>query len=358
MVENNNFNNVDNQEEGGINLVEWFFKCLNKWHWFVISIVACIAVAYVYTRYQTPQYNISASVLIKEKDKRSGQADALMAMQDMGMFSVTSSFDNELEILKSRTLVKSVVTDLKLYINNYKDNKFGYSTPLYHNEPVTVFITPEDAVRFEKGARLETTIRTNGKLSVKLEYEIGEQEYEFDYEYEQLPAVVSTDYGVITLTRPANAQELKEDYKMITTISSPVAVARSYSKNLSVTATSKMTTIANVSLQNSVKKRGEDFINKLVEIYNKEANDEKNIVAQKTAEFIEERIVVINEELESTDNLIATFKQRSGLTDLQSEAQLALQENSRYQQLYTDRVHLHKHLHRIFHTAILLLLQW
>ena len=90
MVENNNFHNVDNQEEGGINLVEWFFKCLNKWHWFVISIVACIAVAYVYTRYQTPQYNISASVLIKEKDKRSGQADALMAMQDMGMFSVTS----------------------------------------------------------------------------------------------------------------------------------------------------------------------------------------------------------------------------------------------------------------------------
>jgi uncharacterized protein involved in exopolysaccharide biosynthesis len=123
---------------------------------------------------------------------------------------------------------------------------------------------------------------------------------------------------------------------MITTISSPVAVARNYSKHLSVTATSKMTTIANVSLQNSVKKRGEDFINKLVEIYNKEANDEKNIVAQKTAEFIEERIVVINEELESTDNLIATFKQRSGLTDLQSEAQLALQENSRYQQLYTE----------------------
>ena len=192
MVENNNFNNVDNQEEGGINLVEWFFKCLNKWHWFVISIVACIAVAYVYTRYQTPQYNISASVLIKEKDKRSGQADALMAMQDMGMFSVTSSFDNELEILKSRTLVKSVVTDLKLYINNYKDNKFGYNTPLYHNEPLTVFITPEDAVRFEKGARLETTIRTNGKISVKLEYEIGDQEYEFDYEYEQLPAVIST----------------------------------------------------------------------------------------------------------------------------------------------------------------------
>ena len=92
MEENKVYNNLDAQEEGGINLVEWFFKCLGHWYWFVISVVLCVAVAYVYTRFQTPQYNASASVLITEKDgRRSAQmSDAMMALQNMGSFSMTS----------------------------------------------------------------------------------------------------------------------------------------------------------------------------------------------------------------------------------------------------------------------------
>ena len=38
-------------------------------------------------------------------------------MQDFGMLSMTSNFDNELEILKSRTLIKKVVSRLNLYTN-------------------------------------------------------------------------------------------------------------------------------------------------------------------------------------------------------------------------------------------------
>ncbi|MBO7182913.1 MAG: P-loop NTPase, partial [Bacteroidales bacterium] len=338
MEENKVYNNPDAQEEGGINLVEWFFKCLGHWYWFVISVVLCVSAAYVYTRFQTPQYNASATVLITEKDgRRSAQmSDAMMALQNMGSFSMTSSFENELEILKSRTLVKNVVTDLKLYINSYKKTSFGYDIPLYHNEPLNVFITPEDAAHFPKGARLESLIRPNGTLDVLLSYEIGEQEFEYSYAFDSLPAVIPSEYGVITLTKPQQEMAISENFKMITNIASPIAVARGYSKNLSVSATSKLTTIANISIKNSVKKRGVDFINKLVELYNKEANDEKNIVAQKTADFIDERILVIGEELESTDREVASFKQRSGLTDIESEAQLALQENSIYQQQFTE----------------------
>jgi capsular exopolysaccharide synthesis family protein len=74
----------------------------------------------------------------------------------------------------------------------------------------------------------------------------------------------------------------------------------------------------------------------LVEVYNQDANDEKNEVAQKTADFIDERIHKINNELGSAEDELADFKQRSGLTDLTSDAQLALQENSRYEQQLTQ----------------------
>lgn len=93
-----------------------------------------------------------------------------------------------------------------------------------------------------------------------------------------------------------------------------------------------MTTIAKISLKNSSKQRGEDFVNRLVAFYNQDANDEKNEVAQKTAQFIEERIGIINSELGTTESQLADFKQRSGLTNLTSDAQMALQENSRYEQ--------------------------
>ena len=58
-----------------------------------------------------------------------------------------------------------------------------------------------------------------------------------------------------------------------------------------------------------------DFINKLVEIYNRDANDDKNEVATKTAEFIDERINIINGELGTTEQELETFKRDAALTD-------------------------------------------
>lgn len=107
-------------------------------------------------------------------------------------------------------------------------------------------------------------------------------------------------------------------------------------KDLSVTASSQTTTIAKISVNNTVKERGVDFVNRLVAFYNQDANDEKNEVAQKTAEFIEERIGIINHELGTAESELADFKQRSGLTDLTSDARLALQESSKYEQQRTE----------------------
>ena len=121
MAENINFNNVDNQEEGGINLIEWFFKCLNKWHWFVISVVACLAVAYVYTRYQTPQYNISASVLIKDdSNSRSNSNNAFTAFSD----NLRSNAEEELKAMRSPAIMTEAIKRLDLDITYTIEGKF------------------------------------------------------------------------------------------------------------------------------------------------------------------------------------------------------------------------------------------
>ena len=77
--------------------------------------------------------------------------------------------------------------------------------------------------------------------------------------------------------------------------------------------------------------RGQDFINQLLEMYNRNTNNDKNEIAQKTAEFIDERIGIISKELGSTEADLETFKRDAGITDLTSEAQIALAGNAEYE---------------------------
>lgn len=344
MAEIKNTPQLEQTSEEPLNLYALFFKFFAYWPWFIVSIVGCLLLAFIYLRYQAPVYNISASVLIKEQDARSkammGTNGALGALQDIGGFSMTSNFDNEIEILKSRTLIRKVVTDLNLYINTRQQRVFGYAPSLYKQSPVVVSLTPEEAEQLQSAVMLRMRYTPQGSLSVRAEYKWNEAEQVIEKEFPKLPAVLPTDAGVFRFSADslvlaemkAEGKALEQDLELITQIASPTVVATAYANNLSVTPTSKTTTIAKIEVKNSSRQRGIDFINRLVAIYNQDANDEKNEVARKSAEFIEERIAIINEELGSTESQLASFKQRSGLTDLTSDAQLALTESSKYEQ--------------------------
>ena len=108
-------------------------------------------------------------------------------------------------------------------------------------------------------------------------------------------------------------------------------VARDYCNSLSIVPTSKTTSVAVISLKNSSLQRGQDFINQLLEMYNRNTNNDKNEIAQKTAEFIDERIGIISKELGSTEANLESFKRDAGITDLTSEAQIALAGNAEYE---------------------------
>lgn len=344
MAEVKNTPQLEQTSEESVNLYALFFKFFAYWPWFIVSVVGCLLLAFVYLRYQTPVYNISASVLIKEQDARSkamvGTNGALGALQDIGGFSMTSNFDNELEILKSRTLIRKVVADLNLYINTQQKRAFGYAPSLYKQSPVVVSLTPEEAEQLQSNVVLHMRYTPQGSLSVRAEYEWNEKEQVIEKEFPKLPAVLPTDAGVFRFATDSlvlaemktEGKTLNQTLELVTQIASPTVVAAVYANNLSVTPTSKTTTIAKIEVKNSSRQRGIDFINRLVAIYNQDANDEKNEVARKSAEFIEERIAIINEELGSTESQLASFKQRSGLTDLTSDAQLALTESSKYEQ--------------------------
>ena len=293
----NNNNNNPEGEDREINLYAVFFKYMVYWPWFVASVLACCIGMYVFLRYQTPVYNVTSSVLIKEDEKKGANAaSGLAAKQDLGMFSMTSNFDNEVEILRSRTLIKKVVNDMGLYIDMEESNALGFNPPLYKNSPVNVFITPEEADRLVAPVELRMRYTKEGQLTVRAEYKIDKEgdEETMEQGFDRLPAILPTPVGVFSFMGMDSIPELEGgEIELVAHVHTPTSTAEAYGKELSVTPSSKTTTIAKVSLRNTVRRRGVDFINRLVSFYNQDANDEKNEVAQKTAEFIEERISAI-----------------------------------------------------------------
>ena len=317
-----------NKQEENINLYAIFFKYWVYAPWFVLSVLLCMSLVTIYLRYQIPVYDIQSDVLIKEEDNPSNRNNnALTAIQDLGMISMTNNFDNELQILKSKTLIRKVVSKLGLYVSHSQERTFQYDIPLYQNEPVKVYMSPEEADKLEEPVTLYLDYLPDRRLKVKMEYTYQGRKRKMEQVFEQLPVAFPSEIGVITFTPQS---EVSMDMKA--QIFSPNGCAATYAENLSVEAVSKTTTIAKIHVLNTVKQRGIDFIYQLVDSYNQEANEEKNEVAQKTADFIEERIAIINKELGSTEDRMATFKRQARLTDLSNDAQMALQETARYEQ--------------------------
>lgn len=322
------------EDEKPIDYKAILFEYLMYWPWFVACLILCLIGAWGYLRYQTPVYNVNATVLIKQDDKTKGNNsnNPLAAMQDLGMLSMASNFDNEMEILRSRTLIKKVVNTLGMNIRYAEPRSFGYARPLYKQDtPIKVWMTPEEADKLAEPLNLQLDCTPDGKVKATANYIQHGKESIAEKTFDRLPGVLVTPVGTLTLNAK-DSTSIQEERTIQVRIVSPTAAAKVCQGNLSTEPTSKQTTIVRLNYNDTHVGRGLDFLNTLVALYNADANDDKNEVASRTAEFIDERISIINHELGTTESELAQYKQKAGLTDLTSDAQLALKGNAEYEQ--------------------------
>ena len=332
MKENLYENNMNEQDEEKINYQELLFRYIIHWPWFVASVLVCLIGAWVYLHFQTPVYQVSASIMIKDDKKggNSGSAD----LENLGLGGVITSaqsIDNEIEVLRSKTILKEVVNSLELYITYYDEDEFP-KREMYKTSPVVVNLTAQEADKLPSAALIDMQLSSDGGLDVNLKVGLNEYNKRFD----KLPAVFPTNVGTFGFTLRdslLNGQvEGRKDVRHISAVvSQPFGMAKGYQWALTIAPTSKATSVATVSLVNTNIQRGQDFINKLMEMYNRNTNNDKNEVAEKTREFINERIKIIDEELGNTEEKLETFKRNAGLTDISSDAQLAVSGNAEYE---------------------------
>lgn len=320
--------NLETEETAGFDYKAFLVQLLMRWPWIVGCLVVALAVCYFYVQTITPTYTVSSSILIKHDKNGSG----MNGMEELGFVTTsTQIFDNEIEILRSRSLIRKAVTSLDLYITHSAEGRFR-NPEQYKDAPVRVWVTPEEA---EKMGFAQVEMKKSGD---SIDVNITVNESTFTKRFGTLPAVFPTPAGVFSFTagKDSTLSTMMPEHKYLATINSPTAVAAVYRGYLTVAPFSRSTSIANLSLVTSNVERGKDFLNSLVQNYNTDANSDKNEVASKTAEFIDERIRLINSELGTTESQLAAFKQKAGVVDIASDATMAASERSAYEKAFAD----------------------
>ena len=306
-----------------------------NWHWFLLSLLLCIGGAVAYLKLTEPVYKVSARMLIKGEEKNGNNSQTLAKMEDFGFVTNSNGIENEVEILKSRVLLRDVVKDLKLYTEYRRDEPI-LKPILYGQQPLNVDLDPAHLDSIDRELltgvnSIEMTLSRDGQYyvasgQVLLDDEVTET---FSRKFTNLPASFRCSLGSLTFT--ANrGRNLDTSNVCAVRILPPMQVATNYLKAMTIEPTSDMTSIALLTLKDKNIKRGMDFLRQLNACYNRQANADKNEIALKTEEFINDRINKINKELGSTEGSIEEFKRRNAVTDVGIDASSSVQMSSQF----------------------------
>ena len=329
------------KEESSFNFRELYTMLILNWQWFAISLVACLIVAVLYLRYANPVYQVSSKMLIKDDNNRRRGSDMLANMQDLGFISNSAGIENEVEVLQSHILAREAVKSLKLY-TTYELDGIMKDDLIYKDQPVNVDLDPEHLSWFDEeflnvthSIRLTIEKTSEGYRATGTLYDGKNKHGEFDQSFKSLPASVKTDFGTLTFTQNTTAKKgVVEQFKggrdLLVTMVPPVVMAASYVKKLSVAPTSKLTSIAELTLQDNNVRRAIDYLDALVAAYNGQANADKNEIALKTEEFINGRLEKIDAELGTTEGALESYKKRNRVTELSLDASQTVAQASQY----------------------------
>lgn len=327
MEEKTNFEKGQEQEtqerQSAFDFAVLYRTIILNWYWFILSLVICGGLGAIYLRYATPKYQSTAKLLIKDDDSNSKRGQSLQNMTNLGIISNSAGIDNEMEILTSHSIAEDAIRDLKLYVD-YSTKGRIKDIILYRDQPLNVDIDRAHLERLNQPVDLTitrngTTYIVSGTYSVPTDENESEGPFSLNRKFTSLPATIATRAGIITISSN-NGHSLHDGQTLKVEVLSPKMASNKYVGELQVAQTSKTTSIAQLQLTDEVPQRSLDYLKQLAIVYNRQANEDKNIVALRTEKFINSRLQKINAELGKTEGQLQNYKQQNGMVELKLNA--------------------------------------
>lgn len=309
MAQDNSF--LFDTEEENIDLRSIAYRYIRNWYLFVIFLLLAFVGAFFYLLYTRPVYEVSSVVLIKDDKKGLGGNDFLKDLEMMGGNKIV---ENEMEVFKSRFLMKKVIESLRLNVM-YTKHSYPIDEDLYGKSPIWMQVEQMQRPIYPK----KFIIRLLGDSKFEL---LMENKAVGNFTFGQ--SISQPQLGKFRVILYNNAFQPKEEINV--QFANIDQVIQSNLGRLDVSLLNQKSTVLQLSYQETSPQRGKDILKKLHEEYTLASLGDKNTEASNTLRFIDERLKLISTELTGVEKDVEVYKSAAGFTDISSESNLFLEK--------------------------------
>ena len=122
-------------------------KYIPYWPMFLILAILSFGAASAYIKITPKKYQSTASLIIK--DEKKGNDDSRI-MESLNLMGSKKIIENEIEVLKSRPVIETVVKNFRLYAPVYLEDGF-IDQYLYENAPLTIESLDPEKIQNSEG---------------------------------------------------------------------------------------------------------------------------------------------------------------------------------------------------------------
>lgn len=319
--------NGDNDKKGP-SLKKLLSVCIASWRWVIASVIFFVGVSILYILITTPVYERTTYVAIKQDsdgNSTSRGLDVSGAFSGMGFFKNSSILENEIAMLESPDLMENVVSQLRLNIQ-YTQREGLRNYVLYGiDQPIEVEF---DGLPEKEVVSLKIRIKRGGKITLydmKNNTEDKKKEYK-DIIEASFNKAVKTPIGTLTI-KPTPFFKPSEELTLGVSRTSIREAAEEFNKAITISHKEKDGTVVDISIEDPNEQRADAILNSLIDCYNRDWIEEKNLAAITTTKFINERLAMLETELGEVDSNISSYLSENMIPNLGLASSMAMQEN-------------------------------
>jgi tyrosine-protein kinase Etk/Wzc len=298
--------NIYSNNEEEFNFGEIFFRYLIFWKWFFLCVIISLVAAFLYLRYTAKVYQTSAKIKILDDSKGGSPLPELSMMFPTNRINL----DNEMEILKSHRLIERVEEDLDLN---------------------TAYYVVGNVIEIELWEKVPFKVEWRGSADRSKVNSIGFylklQEDGYFFGDEMNPSGSLCKYGqnysirgnkfVVKLNMDSEEINENSSYHVVRSKSSDVVGRLSKAINVQVSGGSEVLIL---TLKGTNTSKSEDILNTIIDKFNEDGVNDRQLVSQRTIDFVNERFVYLSYELDSIENKKESFKKTNDLSYLEADA--------------------------------------
>ncbi len=315
-----------------------------KWTLLFIIFIFLIG-AFLYNKFSERVYKNTATLLVEQKEDSFLNSAASGMFSGMNLFNSSVNIENEIELVKSFSLVQNAINNLNLKItyffreDNLFSNLFNMHLPSYENE-------------LYKASPINVIVNGSQNQAIYVDYQINilsDKEFELIVNDEEVPLFnyidnevkqvvdevfytnkfvfgeeIKTTYFSFTITKSQHFNESHINPKngnLGFRLHNVNALALEYISKLEVTNTSQTSTLLTIALKGGNKNKITDFLNELMNLYLDRNLERKNKIALGTVSFIDTQIEEIADSLSYAEANLKQFRAANQVMDLSFQGQ-------------------------------------